>query len=508
MGIRNIYWGLIVLLSGALLFEWTSEKRSDAIQQHLKYAESFDSSFVSDEYVKIESEELFLIVSVKTGSIIETRLKKYPVENVPGSLGFRVFGQDGAFNYYFKSGFTKSSPVFAVDVINSDSVRLVDDELGISKLISLSDEPYEILVLDSSSSAIEGKSFAGLYRTAGRPLDLKSDALSGGMMNNGSYLGVAISTDSKPYETTKLNQIDESGIESLSKSGWVAFVQKYFFAALIGSEDFIYNFYALPSEAGLFRMGYTVENSSNASSVFEHEHRVFVGPKIRKDLMGRAENLELTIEMGWFWFLAQPMVFAMDAINTYVGNWGLTIVIFTLLIKLVFWPITAKSFTSMAAMRKITPELNEIKQRYKSDNQKIQAETMKLFKEHGANPLGGCLPIFIQMPFFIGFFFALREMVELRHSAFGVWADLSVPDPYFLFPVAFAVLMTVTQRLNPQPAGMDPTQAQVMKYMPVMFSLFFVFMPAALGLYMVVNTGVQLAQQAYMYKKSGALSSD
>ena len=509
MGIRNVYWGLIILLSGALLFEWTSEKRSDAIQEHLSYAESFNSSFLGDEYVSIESEELFLIIAVKTGSIIETRLKKYPVENVPGSLGFRVFGsgQNNAFNYYFKSGFTKSNPVFSVDVIKYNSVRLIDDGLGISKLISFSEVPYEVLVLDSSSNGVEGKSFAGLYRTAGRPLDLKSDALSGGMMNNGSYLGVAISTDSEPYETTKLNQIDEGGIESLSRSGWVAFVQKYFFAALIGSEDFIYNFYALPSEGGLFRMGYTVENPSAVSSVFEHEHRIFVGPKIRKDLMGRADNLELTIEMGWFWFLAQPMVFAMDAINAYVGNWGLTIVIFTLLIKMVFWPITAKSFTSMAAMRKITPELNEIKQRYKNDNQKIQTETMKLFKEHGANPLGGCLPILIQMPFFIGFFFALREMVELRHSTFGVWSDLSVPDPYFLFPVAFAVLMTVTQRLNPQPAGMDPTQAQVMKYMPVMFSLFFVVMPAALGLYMVVNTGVQLAQQAYMYKKSGALTS-
>ena len=509
MGIRNVYWGLIILLSGALLFEWTSEKRSNAIQEHLSYAESFNSSFLGDEYVSIESEELFLIIAVKTGSIIETRLKKYPVENVPGSLGFRVFGsgQNNAFNYYFKSGFTKSNPVFSVDVIKDNSVRLIDDELGMSKLISFSEAPYEVLVLDSSSNGVEGKSFAGLYRTAGRPLDLKSDALSGGMMNNGSYLGVAISTDSEPYETTKLNQIDEGGIESLSRSGWVAFVQKYFFAALIGSEDFIYNFYALPSEGGLFRMGYTVENPSAVSSVFEHEHRIFVGPKIRKDLMGRADNLELTIEMGWFWFLAQPMVFAMDAINAYVGNWGLTIVIFTLLIKMVFWPITAKSFTSMAAMRKITPELNEIKQRYKNDNQKIQAETMKLFKEHGANPLGGCLPILIQMPFFIGFFFALREMVELRHSTFGVWSDLSVPDPYFLFPVAFAVLMTVTQRLNPQPAGMDPTQAQVMKYMPVMFSLFFVVMPAALGLYMVVNTGVQLAQQAYMYKKSGALTS-
>ena len=363
MGIRNVYWGLIILLSGALLFEWTSEKRSDAIQEHLSYAESFNSSFLGDEYVSIESEELFLIIAVKTGSIIETRLKKYPVENVPGSLGFRVFGsgQNNAFNYYFKSGFTKSNPVFSVDVIKDNSVRLIDDELGISKLISFSEAPYEVLVLDSSLNGVEGKSFAGLYRTAGRPLDLKSDALSGGMMNNGSYLGVAISTDSEPYETTKLNQIDEGGIESLSRSGWVAFVQKYFFAALIGSEDFIYNFYALPSEGGLFRMGYTVENPSAVSSVFEHEHRIFVGPKIRKDLMGRADNLELTIEMGWFWFLAQPMVFAMDAINAYVGNWGLTIVIFTLLIKMVFWPITAKSFTSMAAMRKITPELNEIK---------------------------------------------------------------------------------------------------------------------------------------------------
>jgi YidC/Oxa1 family membrane protein insertase len=208
--------------------------------------------------------------------------------------------------------------------------------------------------------------------------------------------------------------------------------------------------------------------------------------------------------MGWFWFLAQPMVWVMDKINEYVDNWGLTIVIFTLLIKLVFWPVTAKAFSSMAAMKKITPELNEIKERYKGDAQKTQTETMKLFKKHGANPLGGCLPMFIQMPFFIGFFFALREMVELRHSSFGIWTDLSVPDPYFIFPILFAILMTLTQRLNPQPAGMDPTQAQIMRYMPIMFSVFFVFMPAALGLYMVVNTGVQYLQQAYMYKKINA----
>ena len=159
----------------------------------------------------------------------------------------------------------------------------------------------------------------------------------------------------------------------------------------------------------------------------------------------------------------------------------------------------------MAALRKITPELNEIKERYKDDKQKQGTETMKLMRQNGANPLGGCLPLLIQMPFFIGFFFALREMVELRHSSLGFWSDLSAPDPYFVLPALFCLTMVLTQRLNPQPAGMDQTQAQVMKYMPVMFSVLFLLFPAALCLYTVVNSAIQLAQQSYLYKKLGAL---
>ena len=310
--------------------------------------------------------------------------------------------------------------------------------------------------------------------------------------------------DGDPYSTSRLRNVEES-VEVLSRSGWVAFIQKYFFAAILGSDDYIYNYYVLPKESGLFRMGYTVEGSSGSSVTYDHEHRLFVGPKIRKDLMGRADNLELSIDMGWFWFLSQPMVWFMDVLNGYINNWGLTIIVFTVLIKLLFWPVTAKSFRSMANLRKITPELNEIKERYKDDRQKQGTETMKLMKKNGANPLGGCLPLLIQMPFFIGFFFALREMVELRHSELVLWSDLSAPDPYFIMPALFALLMFLTQRLNPQPAGMDPTQAQVMKYMPLMFSVMFIFFPAALCLYTVVNTGVQLAQQSYLYKQQGAL---
>ena len=384
---------------------------------------------------------------------------------------------------------------------------LSDSELGLTKRISFSDSSYELSIYDESLVGVDGKVFAGLYRTGGRALDLKRNALDGGMMNNSSYEGVAISSEQDPYDTSRLSRVDDTK-EALTRAGWIAFVQKYFFAALIGSDEYIYNYYVLPKESGVYRMGYTVESSSSSNVTSSHEHRLFVGPKIRKDLMERAENLELSIDMGWFWFLAQPMVLVMDWINGYLNNWGLTIVVFTVLIKLLFWPVTAKSFKSMAAMRKITPELNEVKEIYKDDRQKQANETMKLMKKHGANPLGGCLPLLIQMPFFIGFFFALREMVELRHSELGIWTDLSAPDPYFVLPALFCVVMILTQRLNPQPAGMDPTQAQVMKYMPVMFSVLFIFFPAALCLYTVVNSAVQLAQQTYLYKQQGALNTD
>ncbi len=508
MSIRGVYWVLLIGLSLALLFQWTSEKREESVNEHLLDAQAFKAN-TEEGYVAIENNELYVVVSIATGNIVETRLKEYPVENVEGSLGYRVFGEskEVAFNYYFKSGFTNTAPNYVVQDVASDYVVLVDKGLGLVKKISFGSSSYELSVLDESLTGVEGKIFAGLYRTGGKALDLKRDALDGGMMNNSSYEGVAISSEQDPYNTSRLSRVDEP-IEVLSRSGWIAFVQKYFFAALIGSDDYIYNYYVLPKESGVYRMGYTVESSSSSNVAKSHEHRLFVGPKIRKDLMQRADNLELSIDMGWFWFLAQPMVLVMDWINGYINNWGFTIVIFTILIKLLFWPVTAKSFRSMAAMRKITPELNEVKEIYKDDRQKQASETMKLMKKHGANPLGGCLPLLIQMPFFIGFFFALREMVELRHSELGFWSDLSAPDPYFVLPALFCLVMVLTQRLNPQPAGMDPTQAQVMKYMPVMFSVLFIFFPAALCLYTVVNSAVQLAQQTYLYRQQGALNTD
>jgi YidC/Oxa1 family membrane protein insertase len=509
MNIRKVYLGVIVVLCMALFYEWNAENQKKSEIEQLRIADMESAAAqVSDsgDYVFLENDLLKLKISTKTGSLVESRLKEYGVENIDGSPGVRVFGSDsaGTFTYYLKTGFTGKSVNYVLDNYGPNSVTLKSSDGNHIKEFAFLPATYEISITDTSLSGETGKAFAALYRTAGKSLDLKTSLLQGGMMNNSSYLGVAFSTDKDPYETTRLRGIDES-ITTLSRSGWVSFIQKYFFAALIGSREYVYNFFAHPSESGIYRMGYTVEKGEAANLVYSHAHRVFVGPKIRKDLEKRAPNLELSIDMGWFWFISQPMVWFLDLINEYLNNWALSIVVFTLVLKLVLFPVTAKGFVSMGNMRKAGPKLKEVQDRYKDDKQRLGQEMMKLYKTEKVNPVGGCLPIIAQMPFFIGFFFALREMVELRHASMLWISDLSVPDPLFILPIMFGLVMVFTQKLSPAPPTADPTQQQIIKYMPVVFSVFFFVLPVALCLYSVINSGVSLGQQRYLYKKHGVL---
>jgi YidC/Oxa1 family membrane protein insertase len=512
MNIRKVYLGLIAILSVALFYEWTSNSRAESVVNHLEAANVENlKPQVSDDglYVYLENDLLKLKIAIQTGSIVESRLKAYGVENVEGSLGVRVFGssETGSFKYYLKTGFTGQPSTYVLNNYGDSFVILKSKDGDLTKEFSFLPNTYEVLVKDSSDNGVGGKPFASLYRTEGRSLDLKTAVIEGGMMNNSSYQGVVISSDQDPYLSSRLRSIDEP-FSVLSRSGWVSFIQKYFFAVLIGSDDYVYNYFAQPANSGTYRMGYTVEKGEATSLVYSHSHRVFIGPKIRKDLAQRADNLELSIDMGWFWFISQPMVWFLDLINEYVNSWALSIIIFTLLLKLVLFPITAKGFISMAGMRKVGPMMKDIQGRYKNDRQKASAEVMALYKKEGVNPLGGCLPVLAQMPFFIGFFFALREMVELRHASFYWISDLSIPDPLFILPVMFGLVMVSTQKLSPAPPTSDPTQAQVMKYMPVVFSIFFFIFPAGLCLYSVVNSGFSLGQQRYLYKKTGVLGDE
>jgi len=228
--------------------------------------------------------------------------------------------------------------------------------------------------------------------------------------------------------------------------------------------------------------------------------QLYTGPKIQERLEEIAPNLNLVIDYGILWWVAQPLFWLLDNIHDFVGNWGVAIILLTVLIKLVFFKLSAMSYRSMANMRKVAPKMAEIKERYGDNREKLGQEMMKLYKTEKINPLSGCLPILVQMPVFIALYWVLMESVELRQAPFFLWIeDLSIKDPLFILPLLMGASMFIQFKLNPTPP--DPMQARVMQLMPVIFTVFFLWFPAGLVLYWVVNNVLSIAQQYVITKQ-------
>jgi len=515
MNPRYIYMAIVLSLSYVLFFQWGQDQKAKEVGVEEAKAE-LEVDGLGDISI-LENDLLKISVNNQNGYIVESRLKEFPV--FPGSkrgvrvLGFEEEPSSGsiALKYYLKSGFSglNNNKLFPLTVVSSSSNKIIleSKEFGVRKTIALSETPYEISVFDENLSGAGYKPYIALYRNDALPVDMPT-----GFIANASYRGVAFNTKEDPYKNTRLRALDESQVYRQS-GGWVAFIQKYFMASVLGSSDYDYSYFANPrAESGLYSMGYFVEPDIDSFEAYDsYEHRVFIGPKTR-DILANKEgvsDLELSIDMGWFWFLAQPMVWLLAKINGLVGNWGVAIILLTFIIKAVFWPLSSKGFRSVAKMRLYQEDVTEIKNRYKNDPQKAQVEIMSFYGKKGINPLGGCLPMLPQFPFFIALFFALRESVELRHAPLGLWLqDLSAPDPLFILPILMAFIMFMTQKLAPPMPGSDPTQIAVMKFMPVMFSLFFIFLPAGLVLYSVTNALVTYLQQVLIYKTVGAKLSE
>ena len=515
MNPRYIYMAIVLSLSYVLFFQWGQDQKAKEVGVEEAKAE-LEVDGLGDISI-LENDLLKISVNNQNGYIVESRLKEFPV--FPGSkrgvrvLGFEEDPSSGsiALKYYLKSGFSglNNNKLFPLTVVSSSSNKIIleSKEFGVRKTIALSETPYELSVFDENLSGAGYKPYIALYRNDALPVDMPT-----GFIANASYRGVAFNTKEDPYKNTRLRALDESQVYRQS-GGWVAFIQKYFMASVLGSSDYDYSYFANPrAESGLYSMGYFVEPDIDSFEAYDsYKHRVFIGPKTR-DILANKEgvsDLELSIDMGWFWFLAQPMVWLLAKINGLVGNWGVAIILLTFIIKAVFWPLSSKGFRSVAKMRLYQEDVTEIKNRYKNDPQKAQVEIMSFYGKKGINPLGGCLPMLPQFPFFIALFFALRESVELRHAPLGLWLqDLSAPDPLFILPILMAFIMFMTQKLAPPMPGSDPTQIAVMKFMPVMFSLFFIFLPAGLVLYSVTNALVTYLQQVLIYKTVGAKLSE
>lgn len=315
-----------------------------------------------------------------------------------------------------------------------------------------------------------------------------------------TYAGAVVYTEENKYQKVDFGDMVDENLKLTTNGGWSAMIQHYFAAAWIPPADQENHFYSKALDANQFIIGSSSKDITVAPNAqAKLTAQLFTGPKIQPILEKTAKGLELTVDYGWLTIVAKPIYNLLNFIHSYVGNWGFSILGVTLCIKLLFFPLSAASYKSMAKMRKIQPRLKELQERYKDDRQLFNQKMMAMYKEEKVNPLGGCLPILVQIPVFISLYWVLVETVELRQAPFALWIqDLSSQDPYYILPILYGITMKIQQGLNPAP--IDPIQAKIMKMFPIVFTFFFLFFPAGLVLYWIMNNTLSILQQWYITK--------
>ncbi|MGI4814393.1 MAG: membrane protein insertase YidC [Janthinobacterium lividum] len=320
-----------------------------------------------------------------------------------------------------------------------------------------------------------------------------------------TFLGPAVYTPEHHFQKISFSDLDKNKADyaTSATSGWVAMVQHYFASAWIPQDGTARQIYASKLDSSLYRVGVKETLPQLAPGATEStQARLFVGPEEERMLEGIAPGLELVKDYGWVTIIAKPLFWLLEKIHSVLGNWGWSIVVLTLLIKAVFFPLSAASYKSMARMKEITPRMQALRERLKGDPQKMNAALMELYKNEKVNPFGGCLPVVIQIPVFISLYWVLLSSVEMRGAPWILWIhDLSQQDPFFILPVLMAGSMFLQTKLNPRPP--DPMQARMMLFMPLAFSVMFFFFPAGLVLYYVVNNGLSILQQYYISRMMG-----
>ncbi len=322
-----------------------------------------------------------------------------------------------------------------------------------------------------------------------------------------SYVGGAYSTQDISYEKHSFGDFNDEPLKNiLTKGGWIAFLQHYFVSSWIpnqNGENQITSGYKEKNGIGehqllVIQSPVTIESGEEKEIV----STLYLGPKNQKELEKLASGLQRTVDYGFFWWIGEPIFWLLTFFQSVVFNWGVAIILVTMTVKLFLYPLANAQYRSFAKMRLLTPKFQKIKERYGDDRQNLSKAMMELYKKEKVNPLGGCLPLLIQMPVFLALYWVLIESYEIRHAPFAFWIqDLSTKDPYFVLPILMGLSMWLMQKLQPMSPTMDPMQQKIMQMLPVMMTVFFVFFPAGLVLYWVINNVLSIAQQVYITRK-------
>ena len=385
------------------------------------------------------------------------------------------------------------------DTLNIDLV-LNDSGVRIVKRFTLSRNSYDIgvqyIINNGSSSDWNGIFYGQIKRDAKPPVT----DVSGFSMQ--PFLGAALRQPEKNYAKFDFSDIEDEPVKTSIEGGWVAMVQHYFISAWIPPADELNNFTLRKlSNQDMYLLSFTgAPISVPVGESADYKASFYIGPKDQDALIGMAEYLDRTLDYGFLWILAEPIFKAMKMIHSVIGNWGWTIILLTLGIKLILYPLSAASLKSMAKMRNLQPQMLRLKELYGDDRQKMSQETMSLYKKEKVNPAGGCFPMLLQMPVFISLYWVLMESVEIRHAPWIFWIqDLSAKDPYFVLPIIMGASMLFMQKLQPAPT--DPMQAKIMQIMPIAFTFLFMGFPSGLVLYWTVNNLLSMAQQWFVNRQ-------
>ena len=464
----------------------------------------------SGKLVHVVTDTLDLRIDPVGATIAEAHLQDYSVAVDQPNIKVRLLSRDPKDFFIAQSGllssdkgrapthkdrFSTSATEYRLgdndDSLQVDFVWTSADGVKVTKRYTFKRGQHaftlEEIVENNSNTAWSGREYRQLQR--GEPEVKKGP----GMMY--TFTGGAVYTPEDKYRKYKFSNLEEGEPNLDAKDGWIAMIQHYFLVAFVpprGEKD---HYYGKPVGEKRYVLGtYTPVRTVAPGQKTGFAGTVFIGPKSVKELQGVAEGLDLTVDYGWLVVLAKPIHWILDQINTFTGNWGWTIIIFTILIKAVFFKLSETSYRSMANMRKLGPRIQALKDRYGDDKQRMQQAMMEIYKKEKINPLGGCLPMLVQIPFFIALYWVLLENVEMRQAPWILWIrDLSIKDPYFVLPVIMAVSMFLQQKLNPAPP--DPMQAKIMSFLPLVFGFMFAFFPSGLVLYWVVNNVLSIAQQ-------------
>lgn len=467
--------------------------------------------------VTVKNDVLEIVIDTYGGDIVSAKLLKH-FDKKEGGKPLSVLRRTTDNTYVARSGIigpnaTDSSagrPQFFTDnqfyeideskdylnvnlTTNIDGIRIV-------KRFQLSRNGYGIkvsyLINNNSFSEWNGAFYGQIKR------DSKPPFTDGSALGLQPYLGAALRQPEKNYAKFDFSDIDDNSVKTNIKGGWVAMVQHYFISAWVPPSDETNNFTLRKlSDQDIYLMTFTGSPFSvKAGQTGEYEATFYVGPKDQQALGNLAEYLDRTVDYGFLWVLAEPLFKAMKFIHSLIGNWGWTIILLTIGVKIVLYPLSAASLKSMAKMRNLQPEMTRLKELYGEDRQKMSQEMMSLYKKEKVNPAGGCFPMLLQMPVFLSLYWVLMESVEIRHASWVWWIqDLSAKDPYFVLPLLMGGSMLLMQKLQPMPT--DPMQAKIMQFMPIGFTFLMLGFPSGLVLYWTINNLLSMAQQWYVNRQ-------